>query len=57
MPADSSHRMAACPLCDLAEREEAACPLCGATLEKRFRGGWDRVVAFASLAVVALGFI
>lgn len=38
----------------LAEREEADCPRCGTTVAKRFRGGWRRVAAFASISLVAL---
>ncbi len=61
MSADSSQRTTACPHCDLpiqlpvlAEREEADCPRCGSVLEKRFKGGWHRVAAFASVSLVAL---
>ncbi len=61
MPASFSHQNTACPHCDLplevpllAEREEADCPRCGFTVAKRFKGGWQRVAAFASVSLVAL---
>ncbi|MBD5781355.1 paraquat-inducible protein A [Pelagicoccus sp. NFK12] len=61
MPDDFPQRLIACSHCDLPmevpaleQRQAACCPRCGAVVAKRFRGGWRRVAAFATISLVAL---